>query len=129
MAAAIRSMEVLDLLLIVNMRYHSQRLGKEPGHLHDGRVEDVEEKLRGDADGEHEQGHGHDDQFLAPQKIWEGGAVLGQWSAEERLHGAQENNGGNEQANHGHGGVRGGDSKRALKNKEFADESVQARQA
>ena len=40
-------------------------LGKQTRHLRDGGVEDVEDKLRRDADGEHEQRHRNDDELFA----------------------------------------------------------------
>ena len=52
--------------------FHSRSSGKQSRHLNDGCVEDVEDELRRDADGEHEQGDGNDDPFLAALEIGEG---------------------------------------------------------
>ena len=41
-------------------------------------IEDVEDELRRDADDEHEERDGNDDEFLASQKIGESPATLGQ---------------------------------------------------
>ena len=38
---------------------------KQARHLDDGAVENVEEELRRDADGEHQQRHGNDDEIAA----------------------------------------------------------------
>ena len=42
---------------------------KQPRHLNDRCVEDVEDKLRRDADGKHEQCDRDNDEFFAWQKI------------------------------------------------------------
>lgn len=74
--------------------------GKHPRHLRDGCVENVEDELRRDADGEHEQGHRNNDEFLASQKIGKRPATLSQGTAEERLHGARKCDRRDEQTNY-----------------------------
>ena len=65
---------------------------EQPSHLNDGRVENVENELRGETDGEHEQGHWNDYEFLAPQKVRKRAATFDQRPAEKRLHRTQQNN-------------------------------------
>src|SRR4030095_2151990 len=98
--------------------------GKQTRHLSDGGVEDVEDELRRDADREHEQCDGNDDELFASQKIGERAATLGQGTAEERLHGARKRNRRDEQTNYCDRSKRSGDGKGTFENKKFADESV-----
>lgn len=86
-------------------------LGKQSRHLNYGGVEDVEDELRGDADGEHKDGDGHDDEFFALQKIGQRAATLSQWSAKEGLHDAHKNDGRHEKPDHRHSRERGGNRK------------------
>ena len=84
-------------------------LAEQSRHLNDGGVEDVENKLRRDPDGEHEQRDGNNDPFLAAPEIGKGVTTLRQRTAEERLHHAHEDDGGNEKADYGDGCERRGD--------------------
>ena len=72
---------------------------------------------------------GTNDQLLVPPEIGESVTTLRERPAEERLHRAQEDDGGEEQAEHGHGGKRRRDGEGAFEDQELADESVQAGQA
>ena len=98
--------------------------GEEPRHLDDGAVEDVERELRCDPEGEHEQGHGNDDELFASKKIRKAIATFSQGTAEEHLNRAQESHGGEEQAEEGHGGRDHREAERAFENEELADEAV-----
>src|SRR4029453_10209661 len=51
---------------------------KQSRHLNDGAVEDIEDELRRDADCEHEQCDGNNDELFAPQEIGERPATVGQ---------------------------------------------------
>ena len=58
--------------------------GKQARHVGDGCIEDVEDELRRDADGKHEQSDRNDDEFLASQKVRKRSATLSERTAEER---------------------------------------------
>src|SRR3982074_3569101 len=77
---------------------------KQASHLHHGRVEYVEDELRRDTEREHQQRDGNDDPFLIAQKIGKSAATFREWTAEERLHRAHEDDGGDEKAERGDGG-------------------------
>ena len=79
---------------------------KQPRHLNDGRIENVEDELRHDADGEHEQCHRNHDKFFPSQKIGECAAIFCKRSAKQRLHRSHKNDGCDEKADHGNGRER-----------------------
>ena len=76
---------------------------KQPRHLDDGRIENVEDELWRDADGEHEQCYGNHDKFFPSQKVGERAATFCKRSAKQRLHRPHKNDGGDEKANYGNG--------------------------
>ena len=71
--------------------------------MNDGRIENVEDELRHDADDEHEKCHRNHDKFFPSQKIGERAATLCEWSAEERLHRSHKNDRCDEKAEHSNG--------------------------
>ncbi len=75
--------------------------------MNDGRIENVEQELRRDADGEHEQCDRNHDKFFPLQKIGERAATFCKWSAKQRLHRSHKNDRGDEKADHGNGRKRG----------------------
>src|SRR5437899_9657393 len=68
----------------------SKSSGKKSRHLNDGCVENVEDELRRDADGEHEQRDRNDDPLLASPQIRKPAATFRERTAEERLHRAHK---------------------------------------
>src|SRR6266446_10416764 len=101
---------------------------KQPRHVNDGCVEDVEDELRIDADGEHQERDGNDDELLAPNEIGETATTFDKWTAEKRLHRAHESHGREKKTQHGDRCKRSSNCKRAFENKKFANESVEPRQ-
>ena len=99
---------------------------KQLRHVNDRRIENVEDELRCDADGEHEQCYGNHHEFLSSQKIWKRAAIFCERSAEESLHGSYKNDGGDEKAYHGNGRERRRHRERRFENQKLADKSVQA---
>src|SRR5436190_14477421 len=102
--------------------------GKQVRHLDDGAVENVEEELRRDADGEHQQRHGNDDEFLATEEIGKRATVFRERTAKEHLHGAQKSDGSEEQAQDSNRRRNHREAERAFENQELADETIQARE-
>src|SRR6476646_3683429 len=100
---------------------------KQPRHLNERRIENVEDELRCDADGEHEQCYGNHHEFLSSQKIWKRAAIFCERSAEESLHGSYKNDGGDEKAYHGNGRERRRHRERRLENQKLANKSIQPR--
>ena len=74
---------------------------KQPRHLNDRCVEDVEHELRYDADGKHEQCYGNHDKFFPSQKIRKCAAIFCKRSAKQRLHRSHKNDGCDEKADDG----------------------------
>src|SRR5262245_37790174 len=101
---------------------------KHPRHVNDCRVEDTEDELWRDANGEHEECYRDYDDFFASQKIGERAATLCEWSAEERLHRSHKNDRCDEKANHGNGRKGRCHRERAFENQKLANKSVQPRQ-
>src|SRR5205807_3328422 len=97
-------------------------------HLHYGRIENVEQELRRDANGEHEQCYRHDDEPFAWPEVRECRAVRVERSAKQRLHYSHERDRSEKQAEHGNSGVWRGCAKRTFENQEFTDKAVQSRQ-
>ncbi len=56
---------------------------EQPRHLNDGCVENVEQELRCNADGKHEQCHRDNHELFASQKIGKSGTTFCEWSAKE----------------------------------------------
>ena len=98
---------------------------KQPRHLNDGRIENVEDELWRDADGEHEQRYGNHDKFFPSQKVGERAATFCQRSAEESLHRSEENDGCNEKADDGDGRERRRHRERSFENQKLANKSIQ----
>ena len=98
---------------------------KQPRHLNDCRVENVEDELRRDAYREHEQRYGNHDKFFPSQKIGERAATFCERSAEQRLHRSHKNDGGDEKADHGDGRERRRHCKRRFENQKLAYKSIQ----
>src|SRR5712691_10759932 len=94
MDCAIRVAVMISLLISIKSS------GKQSRHVNDGGVEDVEDELRGDADGEHEQSYWNNDELFASPKIDKCSAAFGERAAEEGLHGARERDGGHEQTDY-----------------------------
>src|SRR6266581_217219 len=99
---AIRSMGMICLLI---------ESCKQSRHLNDCCFENVENELRRDADGEHQQCHRSDDKFFASQKIRKRAATVCERPTEERLHGAHEDDGCDEKPDHSNGRKRRCDRK------------------
>ena len=78
-------------------------------HLNDGCVEDVEDELRREANGEHEQRDGHNHERLGSPEIGKPAATLRQRTAEERLHRTRKHDCCDEKTDHGNGRERSGD--------------------
>ena len=92
--------------------------------MNDGRVENVEDELRRDADGEHEQCHRNYEKFFPSQKIGECAATFCEWSAEERLHCPHKNDGCEEEADYGNGREGCRHRERRFENQKLANKSV-----
>src|SRR5712691_11859184 len=71
--------------------------------VNDGCVEDVEDKLGRDADGEHQQRDWNDDPLFRSQEIGKVAATLSQGAAKERLHCARKHDRRDKQTDHRHG--------------------------
>src|SRR6516225_4907211 len=99
---------------------------KQPRHMNNGGIENVENELWRDADGEHEQRHRNYDKFFATQKIGERAATFRQSSTEKRLHRSHKNDRCHEKADHGNGRERSRHRERAFKNQKLADKSIQS---
>jgi hypothetical protein len=84
---------------------------KQPRHLGDRRVENAKDKLWRDADGKHEQCDRDDDEFFASQEIGKSAATFCKWAAKEGLDRSYENDGCDQQPDHGNGRKPGGDRK------------------
>ena len=82
-------------------------LAEQSRHLNDGCVENVEYKLRRDANGEHEQRDRNDRDLFPRQKIRKSAAILCQRPTEERLHRAHESHGREKETDYGDGGEGG----------------------
>src|SRR6266567_5869035 len=78
--------------------------GKQPRHLYHGGVENVEKELGDDADGEHEKCDRNYHPLLVRSEIGKSGTSFDEWTAEERLHCAHEDDGGEEETEHRHCG-------------------------
>jgi hypothetical protein len=98
--------------------------GKEPRHLGDRSVEDVEEKLGSNPNGKHQEGHWDNYEFFAREKVRKRRARVRERAAEEQLDGAQKSNGGEKQAEHGDSRRNHREAESAFENQEFADEAV-----
>src|SRR6266496_3555849 len=99
---AIRSMGMICLLI---------ESCKQSRHLNDRCVENVENELRCDADGEHQQCYRSNDEFFASQKIRKRAATVCERPTEEGLHGAYEDNGRHEKTDDSDGRKRRCDRK------------------
>src|SRR5882724_13250853 len=77
---------------------------KQPCHLYHGGVENVEEELGRDADGEHEKRDRNYDPLLVRSEIGKSDTGFDERTAEERLHRAHEDDGGEEETEHGRRG-------------------------
>src|SRR5260370_12015981 len=82
MACATRRIGMISLLILPSR--------KQPRHVNDGCVEDVEDELRIDADGEHQERDRNDDELLAPNEIGETATTFAKWTPEKRLHRTHE---------------------------------------
>src|SRR5260370_37290111 len=94
---------------------------KQPRHVNDGCVEDVEDELRIDADGEHQERDGNADELLAPNEIGETATTFDNWTAEKRLHRAHERHGRENKTHHGDSCKRSSNCERAFENYKFTD--------
>src|SRR2546430_4031771 len=97
--------------------------GKQPCHLRNRGVENVEEELGRDADGEHEKCD-RDHPLLVRPEIGKSVTGFNERPAEKRLHYTHKDDGGKEETEHGHRGERGSNSEGTFEDKKFADESV-----
>src|SRR5437763_533462 len=100
--------------------------GKQPCHVHNSGVKNVEEELRGDANREHEKCDGNNRPFFVRAEIEEGRAGPRKRTAEERLHSAHKDNGGEKETKHRDGGIAGSNGKGTFKNEKLADKSVES---
>src|SRR5260370_36406114 len=106
MAGAMRRIGMTSLLIVPSH--------KQPRHVNDGCVEDVEDELRIDADGEHQERDGNDDELLAPNEIGETATTCDKWTAENRLHRAHENHCREKKTQHGDSWKRSSNRKRTV---------------
>src|SRR2546430_3127486 len=97
---------------------------KQSRHLHHGGVENVEKELRDNADGEHEQCDWNYHPLLVRCEIGKSDTGFNERPAEERLHHAHQDDGGEKETEHRHRSKRGGNGEGTLEDKKFADESV-----
>ena len=102
---------------------------KQPRHLDDGAVEDVEEELGRDADGEHEKGDRNYYPLLVRPELGKSDTGFDERAAEKRLHRAHKNNGSEEKTDYRHRGKRGSNSEGTFEDEKFADKSVQSGQS
>src|SRR5262249_32585103 len=102
---------------------------KQPRHLNDGGVKNVEHELRSEADREHEQGGRNDDEFFTTKEIGKTGATFGERAAEEQLHRAHERYGRKKETQHRDRSEGSGNCKRAFENEKLANKSVESGQA
>src|SRR2546423_13719986 len=96
---------------------------KQPRHLYHGGVENVEEELGGDADGEHEKGDRNYYPLLVRSELRKSDTAFDERAAEERLHCTHENNGGEEETDTGHCRKRRGQGEGTFEDEKFADKS------
>src|ERR1051325_7079301 len=101
---------------------------KQPRHVNDCRVENTEDELWRDANGEHEQCYRDYEDLFASQKVGERTATLCEWSAEKRLHRSHENDGCEEKTDHRNSRECRSHRERAFENQKLANKSVQPRQ-
>src|SRR5437868_11789624 len=97
---------------------------KQPCHLYHSGVENVEEELGCDADGEHKKCDRNYYPLLVRPELGKSHIGFAERAAEERLHHAYENNGGEEETGNRHRGERSGHGEGPFKDKKFADKSV-----
>src|SRR5437868_3501156 len=98
--------------------------GKQPCHLHNGIVKNVEKKLGNDANREDEENDWNNRPFLVSFEIGETGDSFSKRTAEERLHSAHKDNGGEKETKHRDGGIAGRDSEGTFENQKLADKSI-----
>src|SRR4029450_10335844 len=101
---------------------------KQPRHVNDRRVEDTEDELWRDANGEHEQCYGNNDELFPPQKIGERAATFCERSAEERLHRSHENDGCDEKTDHANGREGRCHRERRFENQKLPNKYIQPRE-
>src|SRR5437763_5876696 len=102
---------------------------KQPRHLHNGGVENVEKELRDNADGEHEQCDRNYQPLLVRPELGKSDTGFDERAAEERLHRTHEDNGSEEETENRHSGERSGHGEGTFEDKKFADKSVQSGQS
>src|SRR6266550_256298 len=103
--------------------------GKQPRHLYNGGVKNVEEELRRDTDHEHEKRDWNNRPLLVRLEIGKIGAGFSERTAEERLHRAHKDNGSKKETKHRDGGIAGSDGKGTFEDEKLADKAVQSWQA
>ena len=101
--------------------------GKQPRHLNNRGVKNIEEKLGGDADREHEKRDGNNRPFFVRAEIGENGAGSRKRTAEKGLHCAHKNDGGEKETNNGDCGIASNDGEGTFENEELADKSIESR--
>src|SRR5690242_14656435 len=103
--------------------------GKQPRHVHNGIVKHVEKELGSDANGEHEENDWNNRPSLVSFQIGETGDGFSKRTAEERLHSAHKDNGGEKETKHRDSGIAGGDSEGTFENEKLADKSIKPGQS
>src|SRR5256885_8748317 len=96
---------------------------KQPRHLHHGGVENVEKELRHNADGEHEQCDRNYHPLFVRSEIGKSDTGFNKRPAEERLHRAHEDDGGEKETEHRHRSKRSGHGEGTFEDEKFADKS------
>src|SRR6478736_4490797 len=94
---------------------------KQPRHLYHGGIENVEEELGRDADGEHEKGGRDYYPLLVRPELGKSDTGFDERAAEKRLHYAHKHNGGEKETDYRHRGKRGSNSEGTLEDEKFAD--------
>src|SRR5579885_1008515 len=101
---------------------------EQPRHLNHGCVKNVEQELRRDANGKHQQRRRNDSQSFPLSKVRQRAAVIRERSAKKQLHRSRKNNRRDEQTNHRHCREDRRQGKRPFENQKLADEPVESRQ-
>src|SRR5437588_13117952 len=101
---------------------------KQPCHLYHGGVENVEEELGRDADGEHEKGDRNYYPLLVRPELGKSDTGFDKRAAEKRLQHAHKHNGGEEETDYRHRGKRGSNSEGTCEDEKLADKSVESGQ-
>src|SRR4029077_11097686 len=97
---------------------------KQPRHLYHGRVENAEEELGRDADGEHEKGDRNYYPLLVGPELGKSDTGFDERAAEKRLQRAHEDNGSEEETENRHRGKGSCNGEGTFEDEKFADKSV-----